>query len=783
MDHFKIQVLVCLNYSLKLQNLTDFVNEIKTTCSWSYEKIAKLLDERYIIDGDESESSPKFRKLYDRIKQLQSAEDGYEKILLMKILNDDGPQISRETFANFLGRLDPQMNYETIAETANRCILTDVRFDCLAAYAMELHIAQHLPEEIWSAKTKRHLYTEQFNDTILKYRLDPLLHINLGLSYGSLLIYWRKYLMRDEKDRILEDPRRMYMRFAMTIAPHDIVFAQKIFYSLCHKLFSPASTSLYFAGQNNIQQMNSCFIMDLQPTQKIKFIKTVIDNLSGGGGVGTNCSTLDNFDIISMFNIHIGILNEEIKQRPSGLVFYLEPWHYLIEEFLQFSTPRSDRFAKHLFFGLMLNDLFMIRLLENKMWSLFKPIYELHLKHGKDFISSYLDLEKKKLYTKQVSTQELFKEILNVMRQSGMPFLLFKDQINRCNMNPQRGIISTSNLCTEIMLPTSTETSTAVCTIASVTVSNLIRTDNDDDATAAVDEMIDWDKLHDTVRTLVRVMNIIIDTSIYVEKSFEHNHKRFRPIGIGVQGQADLFYRLGLSFEQDESVKLSALIFEHVYYAALKESCELAKQFGPFDGFERSLYATGTLHFDFFTDTETHLDFDSLRSDIKRYGLRNSNFTAVMPTSMSSLLFNNSESVDPYFSNFYTRSVKYGCFSSFNRPILRQVQELQLIEPFMQAHGSIANLKQFSSKTRLLSKTIFEISQKWLIQAAAARQPYVDQAQSHSLYLENADNSTLYSAILYAFRQGLKSIYYIRMQPANLADTGCSQLDGGVCAT
>ena len=408
----------------------------------------------------------------------------------------------------------------------------------------------------------------------------------------------------------------------------------------------------------------------------------------------------------------------------------------------------------------------MKRVEENKNWSLFDPkdVPELVDSYGEDFTKKYIQAEKKGLTIRSISARKLYSHMMKTLAETGNGWMSFKDHSN--NKSPQtlntENIIHLSNLCTEI-LEVSSEKETAVCNLGSINISQYYDFQKKD---------IKWEKLEKNVKTAVTFLDKVIDINFYPISTAKKSNKAWRPIGLGLMGLQDLFFKMNLPFESEEASKLSAKIQEEIYYHALSASCDLAKKYKAHEKFSETRTSKGELQFDLWkTQPENKKRWEDLKARIKKNGLRNSLIIAVAPTATIASIVGVYESIEPQVSNLFKRETLSGEFIQINKYLVRSLKKEDLWteaikEKIKLNEGSIQNIPEIPQKIKDLFKTAWEISQKTIIDMAVARGPYIDQSQSLNLFVENPTINKLSSMYMYAWKKGLKTSYYLRSRPA-----------------
>lgn len=466
----------------------------------------------------------------------------------------------------------------------------------------------------------------------------------------------------------------------------------------------------------------------------------------------------------------VGTVHNGGGKRKGAFAVYLEPWHADIYEFLELrkNTGKEEQRARDLFYALWIPDLFMERVEQDSTWALFCPneATGLHLNYGEEFNALYLKYENTPgLARKTVRARELWFLILESQIETGNPYIMYKDACNRKSNHKHLGTIQSSNLCTEIVEYTSPD-EVAVCNLSSLALPKFIKEMENGRA-------FDHQKLYEVTKVAVRNLNKIIDRNYYPIEEAKHSNMRHRPVGLGVQGLADVFIKMRLPFDSEGARKLNTDIFETIYFAALSASKDIAKVEGTYPSYPGSPVSQGILQFDMWgvTPSSHHWDWDTLRQEIKQYGVRNSLLVAPMPTASTSQILGNNETFEPYTSNIYTRRVLSGEFTIVNRHLIEDLMQLNLWNPEIKnkivAHnGSVQNIPEIPQDLKDLYKTVWEISMKTLIDLAADRGAYIDQSQSLNCFMAKPDMQKLTSMHFYGWKKGLKTgMYYLRTRP------------------
>ncbi|XP_075224198.1 ribonucleoside diphosphate reductase large subunit [Lycorma delicatula] len=601
-------------------------------------------------------------------------------------------------------------------------------------------------------------------------------------NYFGFKTLERSYLLRIN-GRVVERPQHMLMRVAVGIHGEDISAAIETYNLLSERYYTQASPTLFSAATPR-PQLSSCFLIAMKEDSIEGIYDTLkqcalISKSAGGIGVhvhcirvtgsyiaGTNGTSNGIVPMLRVFNNTARYVDQGGNKRPGAFAVYLEPWHADILEFLDLkkNTGKEELRARDLFYALWIPDLFMKRVEKNEKWSLMCPhdCPGLSDVWGEEFEKLYAKYESEGRYVKQVNAQSVWFAILDSQVETGVPYMLYKDSANRKSNQQNLGTIKCSNLCTEIMEYTSPD-EVAVCNLASIAVNMFINPD----------KTYEFSKLKEVVKAVTRNLNKIIDINYYPIPEAERSNKRHRPIGIGIQGLADLFILMRLPFDSQESQKLNIQLFETIYYGALEASCELAELHGPYETYEGSPVSKGILQYDMWNVTPTDLwNWAELKFKIAKFGVRNSLLIAPMPTASTAQILGNNESFEPYTSNIYTRRVLSGEFQVVNHHLLRDLVELGLWNENMknqliQNNGSVQNIPEIPDELKALYKTVWEISQKVVLKMAADRGAFIDQSQSLNIHIAEPNYAKLSSMHFHAWKLGLKTgMYYLRTKPA-----------------
>jgi ribonucleoside-diphosphate reductase alpha subunit len=593
----------------------------------------------------------------------------------------------------------------------------------------------------------------------------------------------RSYLMKVD-GKTVERPQHMLMRVAVGIHGEDIPAALETYHLLSEKWFTHATPTLFNAGTPK-PQLSSCFLL----TMKDDSIDGIYDTLKqtakisqSAGGIGLSIHNvrakgsyikgtggtsngivpmLRNFDMTARY------VDQGGGKRKGSFAVYLEPWHADVFEFLDLKKNhgKEEMRARDLFYALWIPDLFMKRVENNEMWSLFCPNEAPGLAevYGEDFERLYEKYESEGKFRKQIKAQDLWFEVLEAQIETGTPYILYKDAANKKSNQKNLGTIKSSNLCTEIIEYTSAD-EVAVCNLASLALPKFVTEDG----------KFDHQKLYEITKVATRNLNKVIDVNYYPVEEARNSNMRHRPIGLGVQGLADAFIMLRMPFESEEARGLNEDIFETIYFAAMEASMELAKVDGPYETMKGSPVSKGIFQFDMWgvTPKSKRWNWEQLKQEVKKYGVRNSLLVAPMPTASTSQILGNNECFEPYTSNIYTRRTLSGEFIIANKHLMKDLISAGLWSEGMRqklvaANGSIQNIPEIPQNIKDIYKTVWEISQKAIIDMSADRGAYICQSQSLNIHITNPNFGKLTSMHFYAWKKGLKTgMYYLRSTAA-----------------
>merc|ERR1719316_2576586 len=620
-------------------------------------------------------------------------------------------------------------------------------------------------------------------DAAVKYQRD------FDYDYFGFKTLEKSYLLRLH-GKIIERPQHMLMRVACGIHTGNVEKAKETYDLMSRRYFTHATPTLFNAG-TPAPQMSSCFLLTMKGDDMAGIYDTLascaaISKSAGGIGLavseirakgsyirGTNGYSNGLVPMLRVFNETARYVDQGGGKRKGSFAVYLEPWHADIFDFLELKKNhgKEEQRARDLFYALWIPDLFMKRVKNNGEWTLFCPneafdeqsgkkLYDLW---GDEFEEHYERLEKEGKGRKSVKAQVLWFKILESQMETGTPYMLYKDSCNRKSNQQNLGTIRSSNLCTEIIEYTSPD-EVAVCNLASLALPMFVN----------ADKTYNHQKLYEVTKVATRNLNKVIDQNFYPVEEARTSNMRHRPIGLGVQGLADAFLKMGLPYESDGARELNVDIFETIYFAACEASMELAKTEGPYETFKGCPASKGTLQFDFWgvKPKSGRWDWDGLKAKIVEHGLRNSLLVAPMPTASTAQILGNNEAFEPYTQNLYVRRVLSGEFVTVNRHLLedlidRGLWNEDLRQKLIAHNGSVQHLEEVPDDLKELYKTVWEIKQRAVLDMAADRGAYIDQSQSLNIHMVDATTAKLSSMHFHGWNRGLKTgMYYLRTKAA-----------------
>ncbi len=602
-------------------------------------------------------------------------------------------------------------------------------------------------------------------------------------EYFGLRTVYDRYLLKNPQSRkVIETPQYFFMRVACGLSRS--VREAVEFYDLISSFeYMPSTPTLFNSGTKR-QQMSSCYLLD-SPKDDLKSIYKIygyiaqLSKYAGGIGLafhrvrsrgsliqGTNGLSNGIVPFLKTLDSSVLAVNQGGKRKGACCV-YLESWHSDIEEFLELKDNTGDesRRTYNLNLANWVPDLFMERVEQGGLWSLFDPkaFPQFTDLYGEKFRQAYTEAENRKQFVKQVPARDLYARMMKTLAETGNGWMTFKDACNgKSNQTlDESNVIHSSNLCTEIVEATSSA-ETAVCNLGSINLPLYINEAG----------LFDFEKLSANVKKAVTYLDRVIDINFYPTTQSEESNRRWRPIGLGVMGLQDLFFKLKLPFDSREARFLSRKIQEEIYFSAMERSCELAEESGPHDSFKQTRASKGVMQFDLWGVTPDNPErWNALRERVKEKGLRNSLLIAIAPTATIASMVGSYESIEPQVSNLFKRETLSGEFMQPNRYLVKSLKELDLWNDTMRAkiiagEGSIQDIEEIPENVRAIYRTVWEIPMRSLIDMGAERGAFIDQSQSLNLFMAAPSIGKLSSMYMHAWKSGLKTTYYLRSRPA-----------------
>lgn len=742
----------------------------------------------YVIKRDGSKESIKFDKITARIQKLCYGLDPVHVgpvDVAMKVIQGIYPGVTTSELDNLAAETAASLTtkHPDYALLASRIAISNLHKNTQKSFSKTMELlydyidpktgkkAALIADDVYEIISNN----AQFLDSSIIYDRD------FGYDYFGFKTLERSYLLKIN-GKVAERPQHMIMRVAVGIHKEDVESAVETYNLMSERWFTHATPTLFNAGTPK-PQMSSCFLLQAKDDSIDGIYDTLkncakISQSAGGIGLsihniratgsyirGTNGTSNGIIPMLRVYNDTARYVDQGGGKRKGSFAIYLEPWHADVFEFLELrkNNGKEELRARDLFLALWIPDLFMKRVKENTTWSLFCPNEApgLHECHGEEFEKLYLKYEEEGRARKTIKAQDLWFAILDAQIETGNPYMLYKDAANGKSNQKNLGTIKSSNLCTEIIEYTSAD-EVAVCNLASLALPRFV-----------IDGKFDHQRLFEVTYVVTKNLNKIIDGNYYPIPEARRSNLRHRPIGLGIQGLADAFIMLRYPFDSEEARQLNKEIHETIYYASMTASKDLSKELGPYESYAGSPVSQGIFQFDMWNVTPTgRWEWDILREEVKKYGVRNSLLLAPMPTASTSQILGNNECFEPYTSNIYTRRVLSGEFVVVNKHLLKDLVKLgmwndSLKNKIIAANGSIQNIDEIPQNVKDLYRTVWEIPQRAIIDMAADRGAYICQSQSLNLFIQNANFAKLTSMHFYAWEKGLKTgMYYLRTKAA-----------------
>jgi len=715
----------------------------------------------------------KFDNVTNRIKNLTYDLSG----------NCDSSKVAQQVFSSMYDNITAQEIDVLSAEICIGMITSDPDYEILATRIIASNIQKVCPNNFHLAMRKLHkagIITDEVVEVAQKVKEFIKSDRDFDFGYFGLKTLEKSYLQRVD-GKLVETPQYMFMRVSIGIHGKDIQGVLETYDKMSQGFFIHATPTLFNAGTPR-PQMSSCFLIANKGDSIDGIYGTLtecaqISKWAGGIGMhihdirgnksrirGTNGQSDGIIPMLRVFNATARYVNQA-GRRKGSIAVYIEPWHADIMDFLELRLNQGDEEARcrDLFSGLWIPDLFMKRVEEGGNWSLFCPDKAKGLSdvYGEEFEALYTKYEEEGLANSTVPAAEVWKAILKSQTETGTPYMLYKDACNQKSNQKNLGTIKSSNLCTEIIEYTDKD-ETSVCNLASIALPKYVNREA---------KTFDFDKLHEVTKIVTKNLNRVIDRNFYPVETAKKSNMRHRPIGLGVQGLADVFILCGLAFDCEESRLMNAQIFETMYHASLEASSELAEVDGSYETFEGSPASQGILQPSMWGGEAKYplrYDWTEMAERIKNKGLKNSLLMAPMPTASTAQILGNNECFEPYTTNIYLRRTLAGEFVVVNKHLVDDLKKAglwskEMKDLMVKAGGSIQNIVDIPDDIKKLYKTVWEISQKCIIDMAADRGRFIDQSQSMNLFMESPTMSKLSSMHMYAWKSGLKTgMYYLR---------------------
>lgn len=744
-----------------------------------------------------------------KVKKRNGREVNFNPSKITKRIKDQSDGLNVKPDVLSIGIISQMMDGITSKELDTLCvegaamkIINHPDYSTLASRLFVTSLRKDTPSTFSSGVAKLIEETNQLGDEFVKYvesnasDLDSIIVQDRDFNHDifGLKTLERSYLLRGGDGEVVERPQYMWLRCAIEVTGFTLDYAKlaKTYDLLSEGYYTHATPTLFNSG-TRLSQLSSCFLLATKGDDIDGLFDTLkdcarISKLAGGIGLnvhnvrgkgslikGTNGKADGLIPMFKTFNETARWINQGGKRKGS-FAMYLEPWHTDIFDFLEMKKNhgKEEMRARDLFYALWMNDLLMERIKTDGYWTLFCPnevknhdgtiLQELV---GDEFREAYERLEEEGVGRTKVKARELWEKVLVSQTETGTPYMVYKDRANLASNQKNLGVIKSSNLCAEIIEYSSSDEQ-AVCNLASIALNKFV------DPT--VQYGYNFEKLGEVVEVVVENLDNVIDANYYPTEETSNSNSRHRPIGMGVQGLADTYAMMKLPFDSQGASMINKMIFEQIYFSAMKKSMHLAMQKGCYSTFEGSPASKGIFQFDMYnTKTELsknlNLPWDDLKKEVVTNGLRNSLLVALMPTASTSQILGNNECFEPFTSNMYTRRTLGGEFIVLNKHLVKDLEENgywtpEIINQLKANNGSVQDIA-IPGYIKDIYKTSYELSQKVLIDQAADRQRFVCQSQSMNLFMADPNFSKLSSMHMYGWSKELKTgIYYLRSKPA-----------------
>ena len=720
-----------------------------------------------------------FDKVTKRISKLNQSPE-------FEPLNVQPDKVAQKVFQSMYDGISTSEIDNLTAEVAVAMITEHPDYETLAMRVTVSNLQKNCPKTFSEAMVALHAKGVVSDDFMkcIALELDAVIQTKRDYDFG----YFGIKTLQKGYLNVGETPQYMFMRVAVGIHGDDLPRVKETYNHMSLKHFTHATPTLFNSGTNH-PQLSSCFLVAMKDDSIEGIYETLkecahISKWSGGIGIhcsnirangspikGTNGVADGIVPMLRVFNNTARYVNQGGGKRKGSFAIYLEPWHADVMEFLELRLNQGDdeMRCRDLFTAMWIPDLFMEKVEKDEEWHLMCP-HEcpgLPDVYGEEFNELYRTYVAQGRFKKAVKARLVWDAILKSQVETGTPYMCYKDSVNSKSNQKNIGVIKSSNLCTEIM-EVSAPDETAVCNLASICLPSLVKNAayGASDGSSGTTSYFDFGELHDVTRVITRNLNRVIDKNYYPTEAARKSNMRHRPIGIGVQGLADVFQMLGLAFDDPKARKLNTGIFEAIYHAALTESCNLSKEDGSYETFKGCPASDGILQPDMW-GVETNEFWNEIRNDVKTHGLRNSLLVAPMPTASTAQIMGNNEAFEPYTTNIYLRRTLAGEFVMVNKHLVRDLMALGKWTPEIKTEivrngGSVQHL-DIPENLKAVYRTVWEIPQKSIIDMAADRGAYIDQSQSLNIFMENPTMAKLSSMHMYGWKKGLKTgMYYLR---------------------
>ena len=727
-------------------------------------------------NGDKEPLS--YDKIIYRLKQLAPNLNIRYSELVIKIMDQLYNNIHTSKIDELMAELCASLGSQNMdySNLSSKLIISNHQKEVVSSilYCIQKIEPGYLSYDYYSFILLNHEYLE----SIIDYSRDYL------IDYFGFKTLERAYLIKRD-GKVIERIQHLWMRVAIQIHSPNLEKIKETYDGLSKKEFIHATPTLYNAGTLR-PQLSSCFLLGMESDSIDGIFNTLKDcaNISkwaGGIGLhihnvraegshikGTNGTSNGIAPMLRVFNNTARYVDQGGGKRNGSFAIYIEPWHADIESFLDLKKNHGEEEmrARDLFYALWIPDLFMEKVENNEDWYLMCPnkCKGLSDVYGNDFKLLYNKFVDNKYYNKKISARELWFKILDSQMETGTPYMLYKDACNQKSNQQNLGTIKSSNLCCEIV-EYSDSNESAVCNLASISLSSMVE-----------DKIFNYDKLHHVTKILTENLNKIIDVNFYPTAKTLISNTKHRPIGIGVQGLADVFALMDIPFESAEAVEVNKLIFETMYHASLEKSMELALISGAYETFAGSPLSKGVFQFDMWNvKPSPRYNWDMLRSNIILHGVKNSLCIAPMPTASTSQILSNNECFEPFTSNIYTRRTLAGEFVVINKHLMKELTALNIWnntikDKIIADKGSIQNIAEIPDFIKIKYKIVWEIPMKHVINMARDRGAFICQSQSMNLWIEEPNYKILTSMHIYSWKCGLKTgMYYLRRKAKHQA--------------